>query len=313
LAQVRLGSIGFPRLARVSLRARSSFHHQAMASVKSTVVGNSRIEAVGVVQIEFWNGRAFQTYSEDDQQMLQEALEACPRPSEISLAGGVYVIRGFEEVEHGKAIQVNTSTNYERIVRLKPTYQLSAQEQVELPAGAFHFVFEDEQGEWQPYSQRLQFELCQSARCSPAPAQVFFVARGHSYWLVGLDRLGNGGELAQRNVKTGKTRRVAMWSGEAPAAAARRAAFGSSGAAASSSSLATSSSLASSSAPGPLSAPRLLGSASFGASAAEGAARKPKPAAPEASLVVPFVPGGPAAALAAYWWMNKGSETKRSA
>lgn len=275
-----------------------------MASVTSTVVGNSRIEAVGVVQFEFWNSRAFQAYSEEDQQVLQEALEACPRPSEVSLSGGAYVIRGFDEVEHGKATQMNTSTSFERIVRLKPTYQLGAHLPAELPTGAFHFVFEDEQGEWQPYSQRLQYELSQAARCSPPPAQVFFVARGHAYWLIGLDRLSTGGgELAQKNLKTGKTRRVAMWSGEAPAAAARRAAFSAS----SSSSLATASSSASSM-PGPISAPRLLGSAPR--TGAADAAQKQKPAAPQVSLVMPFVPGGPAAALAAYWWKNKGSETR---
>eukprot|EP00443_Scrippsiella_acuminata_P102915 CAMPEP_0115610818 /NCGR_PEP_ID=MMETSP0272-20121206/20217_1 /TAXON_ID=71861 /ORGANISM="Scrippsiella trochoidea, Strain CCMP3099" /LENGTH=278 /DNA_ID=CAMNT_0003046539 /DNA_START=98 /DNA_END=934 /DNA_ORIENTATION=- len=277
-----------------------------MAAVRSTVVGNSHLEAVGVVQFEFWNGATFQMYSEEDQHVLQEALEAYPRPSEVSLAGGMYVIKGFDGVEHGKAVQMNTSTNFERIVRLKPPYKLGAHLPAHLPDGAFHFVFEDEQGEWQPYSQRLQYELSQSARCSPPPAQVFFVARGHSYWLVGLDRLSNGGgELTQQNLKTGKSRRVAMWSGEAPAAAARRAAFSASGAA-SSSSLATASSLASS-VPGPITAPRLLGSAPR---AAAEEAQKKKPSAPQASLVVPFVPGGPAAALAAYWWKNKGSETR---
>mmetsp|Transcript_99686 Transcript_99686/g.251489 ORF Transcript_99686/g.251489 Transcript_99686/m.251489 type:complete len:280 (+) Transcript_99686:84-923(+) len=278
-----------------------------MAAVKSTVMGNSRIEAVGVVQFEFWNGKAFQMYSEEDQQVLQEALEACPRPSEVSLAGGAYVIKGFEDVEHGKAVQMNTSTNFERIVRLKPPYKLGAHLPAHLPDGAFHFVFEDEQGEWQPYSQRLQYELSQSARCSPPPAQVFFVARGHSYWLVGLDRLSNGGgELAQKNLKTSKTRRVAMWSGEAPAAAAHRAAYSRSGAA-SSSSLASASSLASS-VPAPITAPRLLGSGPRAASSET--SQKKKSSAPQASLVVPFVPGGPAAALAAYWWKNKGSETR---
>ncbi|CAE8717064.1 unnamed protein product [Polarella glacialis] len=166
-----------------------------------------------MLEFQFWNDRCYQSYPAPEQQQLNSAFtQLPPRPKDVQL--GKYVVRDFQEVEQGHATQVNSQTKWPRWVRIRPPYALPGAASASLPAGPFHFEYED--GDWHPYAQEVQQELQQLARCAPPPAATFFGQGGHSYALLGLDSLvpDSSGrtteELQQVNVKTQRSRRVRL-------------------------------------------------------------------------------------------------------
>eukprot|EP00928_Gymnodinium_smaydae_P020570 TRINITY_DN17948_c0_g2_i1.p1 TRINITY_DN17948_c0_g2~~TRINITY_DN17948_c0_g2_i1.p1 ORF type:complete len:607 (-),score=92.98 TRINITY_DN17948_c0_g2_i1:261-1931(-) len=164
------------------------------------------------VAFEFWNDRSYQPYGPADQAELNARLAETPRPNEVPICGGRYLLRDFACVERGHAIQVNLQTGFERCVRLKPPYRLPGAAAAQLPPQAnLHFQFEDGPGRWRSYSDWLQRELSQLVRSAPPPKQFFFAELGKPYLVIGLDSVVDGAPtIVQINVKTKMARKVHM-------------------------------------------------------------------------------------------------------
>lgn len=160
---------------------------------------------------EFWDDHAYQSYASDEQTRLSRLLFQVPCPSEVFLSGDRYYLQNFNEVQKGKAVQVNKHTKFQRAVRLKPPYAFKGASVAPVASSDFYVEFKDTGGLWRSYSQSLTAEIRLFAKCAPPPERVFFCEGGNLYWLTQLDALlfGNG-PAYQINVRTNIQREVRL-------------------------------------------------------------------------------------------------------
>lgn len=166
---------------------------------------------------EFWDDHHYEAYGPRHQQLLSESWSERPRPQQVIVAGGKYVISKFDEVEFGYAFQVNTRTEKQRHVRMKPPYCVAPSSAgAVLPSEEFHFQYRVDEG-WRCHLPEVQRELAAAARSRPPPARVLFDVGGRVYQLQGLQTLlpGGRGRLSQLSLRTGKATEVRLASGPA--------------------------------------------------------------------------------------------------
>lgn len=159
---------------------------------------------------QFWSDTGYEPYAPEDNKALVTSFNSTPRPQEVRLPGGKYIVKNFAKVQEGRSSQLNAKAlGRERHVRLKPPYKLPGYDPPKLP-DRFHFEFEDDRS-WRPYDPYRQRELEEAARCVPPPGELHFTEGHNSYVLWGLDSLGQPcQELMQVNVRTQKMRRVVL-------------------------------------------------------------------------------------------------------
>lgn len=124
------------------------------------------------------------------------------------------MVRNFNEVERSGAVQVNLQSEFQRLVRLLPPYQLPGYSPPSRAPEPVHFEFKDDDGQFRPFSQRLQDEFRQFLQSAPIPGVALFAEEGRVLCLMGLDQVRSGSsELTQVTVRTQKVRQVRVRTG----------------------------------------------------------------------------------------------------
>lgn len=166
-----------------------------------------------MLEFQFWNDKSYESYGSSDQQLFMQSLQQVPRPSDVQLPNGRYILQGFDQVEFGHCRQVNRQTGFQRWVRIKPPYRLPGAQGAKLPTAEFHFQYED--GDWKPYSQDMQEELVKLAQSAPPPEACFFVRDRHPYCVLGLETLVQDSDqhIQQVNLKSDRVREVKLVNG----------------------------------------------------------------------------------------------------
>lgn len=175
--------------------------------------------APGTLLFQFWDDRKWATYKPEDQEFLAGRFAEEPPPQTVQFPSGKYEIQNFDEVPLGRAVQVNSVTQFERTVRLKPPYELPGSMACRLDATeATGLWFQYFENGWLDYNPSVQHEFRSLAQSSPLPEQVFFTTAGKAYFMFGLDKLcpGREVELSQINAKTGRSRRARALPSTAP-------------------------------------------------------------------------------------------------
>jgi len=167
---------------------------------------------------QFWDDHGYESYGPSQQELLRSSYAASPRPADVRLAGGRYVIHDFDKVELGRAFQVNEVTKKSRHLRLEPSCCADPSSPVAGLGEEFHFEFLDDEAAWTPFRVEQQLDLLLAARCRPLPQLLYFDVDGRSYQLLGLDSLADGVRdgMSQVFLRSGKQRQVRVVDGEPP-------------------------------------------------------------------------------------------------